>query len=54
MNKKENKKYDAVKMMREIRDKLSKEYNKHPEKEEKDLMEIRRKYGIKSKIKIEF
>ena len=53
MNKKEEKKYDAVEMMREIRNKLSEEYYRHPEKEEKDLIEIRQKYGIKNKIKVE-
>lgn len=52
MIKKEQKIYDAVKMMREIRDKLSEEYNQHPEKEINDLIEIRQKYRIKSKAKI--
>ena len=37
-----NKKLDAVKMMREIRDKLSKEYIKNPEKEKSDLEYIRK------------
>jgi|LGVF01.1.fsa_nt_gb hypothetical protein len=41
------KKFDAVKMMREIRDKLSDIYSKDPEAEKKDLEAIRRKYGIK-------
>ncbi|MDZ7261874.1 MAG: hypothetical protein ONB05_07190 [candidate division KSB1 bacterium] len=41
------KKFDAVKMMRVIRDKLSKLYIEHPELEEKHLQEIRKKYGIK-------
>ena len=34
---KKNKKFDAVKMMREIRDNLSKKYQEKPELEEKDL-----------------
>lgn len=49
MSKKSKENIDAVKMMRNIRDRLSKEYNKDPEKEEKDLKEIRRKYGFKDK-----
>ena len=53
MNKKVNKNFNAVGMMRKIRDKLSEEYNRNPEKEEKDLIEIRKKYGIKSKTKVE-
>jgi len=42
-----DKKFDAVKMMREIRDRLSREYSKDPEIEKRDLQGIRRKYGIK-------
>jgi hypothetical protein len=42
-----DKKFDAVKMMREIRDRLGKRYIEDPEAEERDLQEIRRKYGIK-------
>ena len=41
--------FDAVKMMREIRDKLSARYIKNPEAQEKDLQEIREKYRIKEK-----
>ena len=41
------KKFDAVKMMRKIRDKLSKKYLERPELEDKDLELIRKKYGIK-------
>ncbi|MHA1210802.1 MAG: hypothetical protein ACTSRF_16500 [Candidatus Freyarchaeota archaeon] len=41
-----NKKFDAVRMMREIRDKLSKRYARNPEAEKRDLEDIRRKYGI--------
>ena len=48
---KKDKKFDAVRMMREIRDKLSSEYSQHPEKEEIDLAKIRKKYNIKNKIK---
>ena len=40
------KEFDAVKMMREIRDNLSKKYTEDPEAEKKDLEEIRKKYGI--------
>lgn len=42
-----NRKFDAVRMMREIRDKLSKRYGEDPEAEKRDLQDIRRKYGIK-------
>ena len=44
-----NKKFDAVGMMREIRDKLSKRYTKDPEAENRDLEAIRIKYGIKER-----
>ena len=52
MNNKPKEKIDAVKMMRDIRDSLSEEYNKYPEKEEKDLIEIRKKYGFKRKTSV--
>ncbi len=42
-----DKKFDAVRMMREIRDKLSKRYSEDPEAEKRDLETIRRKYEIK-------
>jgi len=42
-----DKKFDAVRMMREIRDKLSKRYSEDPEAEKRDLEAIRRKYKIK-------
>ncbi len=42
MNK--NKKFDAVKMMRDIRNKLHQEYVKDPEKRQKDLEKVRQKY----------
>lgn len=47
LSKKKYKKFDAVKMMREIRDNLSKKYQEKPELEEKDLELIRKKYSIK-------
>ena len=53
MTKQTKDRFDAVTMMRNIRDRLSKEYNEDPDKEEKDLIEIRRKYGIKKKSNIE-
>ena len=39
-----DKKFDAVKMMRDIRDKLHQEYEKNPEKRQQDLEKIRNKY----------
>lgn len=42
-----DKKFDAVRMMREVRDKLSEIYTKDPEAEKRDLDAIRRKYKIK-------
>lgn len=45
--KQKSKKFDAVKMMRAIRDTLSIKYSGHPELEDKDLAKIRSKYGIK-------
>ena len=42
-----NKEIDSVKMMREIRDKLSALYL-DPRIEEKDLEKIRKKYGIRA------
>jgi len=41
------KKFDAVKMMRDIRDKLTKRYLENPDLELKDLEKIRRKYKLK-------
>jgi hypothetical protein len=43
------KKFDAVEMMRKIRDKLSNEYSKNPSLEDIDLKEIRNKYNIQLK-----
>jgi hypothetical protein len=45
------KKFDAVKMMRSIRAKLQKDYEKKPELREKRLRAIRKKYGIGAKKK---
>jgi len=42
-----NKEFDAVKMMREIRDRLSMKYTEDPDAEKRDLEEIRKKYRIK-------
>ena len=47
MNK--NKKFDAVQMMREIREKLSEKYWKHPDILKKEMQAIREKYDIKLK-----
>jgi len=41
------KEFDAVKMMRDIRDRLSERWSNNPELEMKDLEEIRKKYNIK-------
>ena len=43
-----DKKFDAVRMMREIRDKLSRIYLKDMELEERELQSIREKYRIKA------
>ena len=51
MKNKREKSYDAVKIMREIRDRLSKEYFENLEKEKKDLKKIHSKFRIKSKGK---
>lgn len=42
-----NKTFDAVKMMREIRENLSKKYWKHPEILKKEMQAIREKYDFK-------
>ncbi|MHA1666619.1 MAG: hypothetical protein ACTSW7_04540 [Candidatus Thorarchaeota archaeon] len=42
-----DKEFDAVRMMREIRDELSRRYNEDPSAEGKDLQEIRKRCGIK-------
>lgn len=45
MNK--NKKFDALQMMREIREQLSEKYWKHPDVLKKEMQAIREKYGLK-------
>ena len=42
-----DKKFDTVRMMREIWDKLSKRYIEDPEAERRELQDVRRKYGIR-------
>ncbi len=44
-----NKNFDAVKMMRKIREELSKKYSKNPELEKRDMKKIREKYCINEK-----
>ena len=44
----ENKDFDAVKMMREIREELSEKYWKHPEILKKEMEAIREKYQLKA------
>ncbi len=43
---KTNKTFDAVQMMRDIREKLSLRYWKNPERLKKDMEEIRKKYNL--------
>ena len=50
-NNSKKKSFDAVAMMRKIRDELSKKYYNNPDKEKKDLARIRKKYSIKLKQK---
>jgi hypothetical protein len=45
MNK--EKKFDAVQMMREIREKLSEKYWRHPDILKKEMESIRKKYHLK-------
>ena len=42
-----DKNFDAVRMMREIRNELSRRYIEDPSAEERDLQEIRKRYGIR-------
>lgn len=42
--------FDAVKMMREIREKLSERYWKHPDILKKEMEEIRKKYHFKEAV----
>ena len=44
---KPNKKFDTVKSMREIREKLSEKYWKHPEILRQEMDAVRKKYNIK-------
>ena len=44
------KKFDSVKMMREIREQLSEKYWKHPDILKKEMEEIRKKYNLKIEI----
>jgi len=37
--------FEAVKFMREIRDELSRKYLKDPKSQDKDLIQIRKKYN---------
>jgi len=46
---KTKKKFDAVKMMRDIRDKHHEEYKANPELRQKRLSEIRKRYAHKIK-----
>lgn len=41
-----NKSFDAVKFMRETRDKLSEKYSKHPQTQARELARIRKKYSM--------
>ena len=43
---KKNKTFDAVQMMRDIREKLSLKYWKNPDRLKKDMEEIRKKYNL--------
>lgn len=43
----QNKTFDAVKMMREIREKLSEKYWKNPEILKQEMQKIREKYNLK-------
>ncbi len=52
--KNKKKDFDAVNMMREIREKLRKKYAANPGLREKNLKEIHKKYGLKPKEKKTF
>jgi hypothetical protein len=45
------KEFDSVKLMRDIRDKLTKRYLENPELESKDLEKVRKKYHLRNKEK---
>jgi hypothetical protein len=42
--------FDAVQMMREIRDALSRRYEQDPEAQRRDLQRIEAKYGVRQKL----
>ncbi len=42
-----DKEFDAVKMMRDIRDRLCIKYTRDSDSEKRDLEEIRKNYGIR-------
>ncbi len=44
---KKKKKFDAVQMMRDIREQLSEKYWKHPDILKKEMQAIREKYNLK-------
>ena len=44
---KKDKTFDAVQMMREIREELSEKYWKHPDILKKEMEAVRKKYNIK-------
>ena len=52
-NRRKTKDFDTVKMMREIRDKLSKKYSSNPEKEIEELEKVRSKYSSGKLVKSE-
>jgi len=45
-----DKEFDAVRVMREIRDELSRRYNEDPSAEGRELQEIRKRYGVKDGV----
>lgn len=45
------KEFDAVKMMRSIREKLHKEYEQNPKLRKKRLAEVHKKYGMSNPTK---
>ncbi len=47
----EKKEFDAVKLQRDIREKLAIEYNRDPKLRYKRLAAIRKKYGLTEKTK---
>ena len=49
---KRKKKFDAVDMMRQIRNTLSQKYLENPSMEDEDLARIHKKYSIKIKEKV--